>query len=82
MSENSYLRDLSAQVLQSLFLAYLTVLLVLQLYDLKCRKTHISAISVHKFHKSCSYLFWAFYDLLQLYDLKCQKSHNSAISVH
>ena len=54
MSKNSYLRDLSAQVLQSVFLAYLTVLLVLHLYDLKCRKTHISAISVHKFHKSCS----------------------------
>ena len=53
-SENSYLHDFSAQVLQSVFLAYLTVLLVLQLYDLKCRKTHISAISVHKFHKSCS----------------------------
>ena len=24
------------------------------LYDLKCQKTHISAISVHKYHKSCS----------------------------
>ena len=27
---------------------------LLQLYDLKCQKTHISAISVHKYHKSFS----------------------------
>ena len=47
MSENSYLRHFSAQVSQSVFLASLTVLLLLQLYDLKSQKTHISAISVH-----------------------------------
>ena len=45
-------------------------------------KTHISAISVHKYHKSCSLPIWPFYDFLQLYDLKCQKTHISAISVH
>ena len=37
---------------------------------------------MHKYHKSCSFLIWPFYDLLQLYDLKCQKTHISAISVH
>ena len=54
MSENSYLQDFSAQVSQIVFVAYLTVLRLLQLYDLKCQKTHIFAISVHKYHKSCS----------------------------
>ena len=90
MSENSYLRDFSAQVSQIIFLAYLTVLrlfttvwhemsensylrdfsatsitnrylnlfdrctVLLQLYDLKCQKTHYFAISVHKYHKSFS----------------------------
>ena len=27
---------------------------LLQLYDLKCQKTDLSTISVHKYHKSCS----------------------------
>ena len=45
-------------------------------------KTHISAISVHKYHQSCLSLFDLFYDFLQLYDLKCQKTHFSANSVH
>ena len=45
-------------------------------------KTHISTISVHKYHKSCSSLIWPFYSLLQPYDLKFQKTHISAISVH
>ena len=55
MSENSYLRHFSAQVSQIVFLAYLIVLwLITKLYDLKCQKTHISANSVHKYHKSCS----------------------------
>ena len=40
--KNSYLRDFSARVLITL------------LYDLKCQKTHISSISVHNYHKSCS----------------------------
>ena len=54
MSENSYPRHFSAQVSQIVFLAYLTVLRdITTVYDLKCQKTHISAISVHKYHKSC-----------------------------
>ena len=82
MSENSYLRDFSAQVSQIVFLVYFTVLRLFQLYDLKCKKTHISTISVQKYHKSCSSLIWPFYSLLQPYDLKCQKTHISAISMH
>ena len=54
MWENSYLRHFSAQVSQSVFLAYLTVLRLFQRYDLKCEKTHISAISVHKYQKAFS----------------------------
>ena len=54
----------------------------LQLYDLKFQNFHISAIPVHKYHKSSFYFIWPFYDLLQLYDLKCQKTHISTISVH
>ena len=46
MSENSYLHHLSAQVSEIVFLAYLTVLR-LQLYDLKCQKTHIFSLSAH-----------------------------------
>ena len=47
MSKNSYLHIFNAQVSQSVFLANLTVFDLLQLYDMKCQKTHISAISVH-----------------------------------
>ena len=65
MSENSYLHHFSAQVSQIVFLAYLTVLRLITtvwpvllnltiLRHLKCQKTHISTISVHKYHKSCS----------------------------
>ena len=54
MSENSYLRHFSAQVSQIVFLAYLPFYVLLQLYDLKCQKTHISVILVHKYHKSFS----------------------------
>ena len=36
---------------------------LLQLYDLKCQKTHISTISVHKYHKSC---FFAYLTILRL----------------
>ena len=36
---------------------------LLQLYDLKCQKTHISAISVHKYHKS---FFVAYLTVLRL----------------
>ena len=45
MSENLYLRHFSAQVSQIVFLRlfdHLTALL--QLYNLKCQKTHISTI--------------------------------------
>ena len=52
------------------------------MYDLKCQKTQISVISVHKYHKLFYYLIWPFYGLLQLYDLKNQKTRYSAISVH
>ena len=45
-------------------------------------KTHISAISVHKYHKSCSSLIWPFYSFLQPQDLNCRKTPNSAILVH
>ena len=55
---------------------------LLQLYDLKCQKTDLSTISVHKYHKSCSSFIWTFDGFLQLYDLKCQKTHISANSVH
>ena len=66
MWEISYLRHFSAQVSQSVFLAYLTVLRLFQRYDLKCDKTHISTISVHKYHKACSLLIWPFYELVHL----------------
>ena len=54
MSENSYLRHFSAQVSQMVFLAYLTVLRLITTVGTEMSKTHISTISVHKYHKSCS----------------------------
>ena len=66
MSENSYLRDFSAQVSQILFLAYLNAYRLLQQYELNSQKTRIFSISVHKYHKSCSQLLWPFYGLLLL----------------
>ena len=55
ISENSHLRDFRAQVWQIVFLACLTIFIgLLQIYDLKYQKSHISAISVHKYHKSFS----------------------------
>ena len=45
------------------------------------KKTHISASSVHKCHKSYSLPSWPFYGLLQLYEEKCHKTHISASSV-
>ena len=48
MSKNSYLRHFSPQVSQSVFLAYLRPFYdLLQLYDLKSQKTHISDITAH-----------------------------------
>ena len=52
MSENWSLHHFSAQVSQIVFFAYWKVYGFLQLYDLKIQKTYISAISVHKYHKS------------------------------
>ena len=55
ISKNSYLRQFSAQKSQSVFLHLIWPFYdFLQLYDLKCDKTHISTISVHKYHKLCS----------------------------
>ena len=52
MSENSHLHDFSAKVSQIVFLEYLTALGLLQMYDLKCQKTHIFAFLVHKYHNT------------------------------
>ena len=54
ISEKSYLCDFSAQVLQIVISTFLTVLRLLRKYDLKYQQTQISAISVHKWHKSFS----------------------------
>ena len=82
MSELSYLRHFSALVSQIVFLPYFTVLRLITTVWPEFQKIHISDISVHKDHKSCSYLIWPFYDLLQQYDLKSQKTHISTILVH
>ena len=37
-------------------------------------KTHISASSVHKCHKTCSELIWPFYGLLLLYEKKMSQN--------
>ena len=47
MSQNSYLREFCAQVSQIVFLAYLPFYALLQLYEKKYHKTHVSASSVH-----------------------------------
>ena len=55
MSQNLYLHEFCAQVSQNVFLADLTVFYVLiQLYELKFHKIHISTSYVHKYQKSCS----------------------------
>ena len=48
----SYLREINPQVSQIVFLAGLTVYSLLQLYELKLQKSHISACSVHVYQKS------------------------------
>ena len=53
ISKLSYLHHSSAQVSQIVFYLIWPFYDLLQLYDLKCQKTHISTISVHKYHKSC-----------------------------
>ena len=52
MSKNSYLRHFSAQVSQIVYKHNWPFYVLLQLYDLKCQKTHIFAISVHKYQNS------------------------------
>ena len=56
MLQNSFLHHFSAQKTQIVFFAYLTVLRLITIakYYWNCQKTDISAISVHKYHKSCS----------------------------
>ena len=82
MWENSYLHHFSAQVSQSVFLAYLAVLRVST--PVKPKMSENSYL--HHFSAQVSQivflLIWPFYSLLQPFDLKCQKTHISAISVH
>ena len=47
----------------TIFDADLTVYGLLQLYKQNCQKTHNSARSVHKYHKSSSNVIWPFYGL-------------------
>ena len=55
MWEDSYLREVCAQVSQSVFLADLYVLrLITTVWEKNFKKTHISTSFVHKSPKSCS----------------------------
>ena len=81
-SKISYLRELSAQVSQIVFLAHLTVLRFFITKWRKLQKSYISISSLHKYRKSCSELVWPFYGLLQAFEEKLQKSHISVSSVH
>ena len=55
MWENSYLRHFSAQVSQSVFFSLFDRFTTYYNFmTLNFLKTHISAISVHKYHKACS----------------------------
>ena len=79
----SYLRQLSAQVSQIVFLANMTILRLITTVGARVSKNfNISMSSAHKYHKSCSQLNFPVYGLLQLYELKLQKSHISVSSVH
>ena len=62
MSQNSYLREFYALKSQIVFLADLTVLRLLLLYEQKCHKTHISASSVHTITNRVLSLFDHFTD--------------------
>ena len=53
MSQNSYLREFYAQVLQIVFLADLTVLQLNTTVWAKMSQFHISTSYVHNYHKSC-----------------------------
>ena len=70
----SYLSMFCVQLSQIVFLVHLTVLKLIQLYELELPKFRISVSSVHNCHKSCSWLILPFYGLLQLYELELQKS--------
>ena len=82
MSQNSYLREFCAQVEKIVFLADLTVLRLIRILWAKMSQTHISASSVHKFHRSCLKLIWPLCGLLELYEQKGHKTHISASFVH
>ena len=53
-SENWCFREFSAHYHKSCSSVFWPFYGLLKLYDLKCQKAHISAISVHKYHKSFS----------------------------
>ena len=54
MSQNSYHHEFCAQLSQIVSLDEWPFYGLLELYEQKYHKTHISASSVHKYKKSCS----------------------------
>ena len=54
MSQNSYHHEFCAQLSQIVSLAEWPFYGLLELYEQKYHKTHVSASSVHKYKKSCS----------------------------
>ena len=54
ISKNSYLHEFCAQLSQIVSLAEWPFYGLLELYEQKYQKTHISASSMHKYKKSCS----------------------------
>ena len=54
MSPNSYIREFCAQLSQIVFLEIWPFYCLLEMFEGKCQKTHISASSVRKCHNSCS----------------------------
>ena len=79
MSENSYLRDLSAQVSQIVFLAYLTVLrLITTVWPEMSENSYFRKISVHKYHKSFSLAYLTVLRLITT--VRQQISENSYLS--
>ena len=82
MSQNSYHHEFCAQLSQIVSLAEWPFYGLLELYEQKYHKTHISVSFVHKYDRSCFKLIWPFYGLLELYEQKRHKTHISARSVH
>ena len=83
MSDNSYLRDFSAQGWQHRFLSLVERFTAYyNCMTWNKTKTHISAISVHRYHKFFSKLIWPLYSLLQQYELRYEKTRFSEVSVH